>query len=71
MMVFVLAFAVFSVALVAMSLGVMLSGRRIRGSCGGLAHMGGKHGKMACDSCPSGGQNCSSAQEPAGSHSHS
>ena len=65
MLVFILAFVVFIIALVAMSLGVMLSGRRIRGSCGGLAHMGGEHGKMACESCPSRGENCTSEQEAA------
>ncbi len=57
---FILAFFVFALALIGMSVGVIFSDRRIRGSCGGLSHTGGKKGKIACDGCPSGGKNCSS-----------
>jgi hypothetical protein len=39
--VFVLTFLAFLVAVALMSLGVILSGRRIRGSCGGLGNIPG------------------------------
>ncbi len=61
-MVFVLTLLVFSLALVGMSLGVILSDRQIHGSCGGLSHIRGKHGKVACDGCPSGGKNCGKSE---------
>jgi hypothetical protein len=38
---FVLAFGIFVAAVVAMALGVVLSGRRIEGSCGGLNRLAG------------------------------
>ncbi len=57
-MVLVLTLLVFGLALAGMSLGVILSNRRIHGSCGGLSNLRGKHGKVACDACPSGGRNC-------------
>jgi hypothetical protein len=37
MTILLLTLAVFAVAMLAMGLGVMLTGRRLRGSCGGLA----------------------------------
>ncbi len=64
MTLFFLTLVAFALALVGMSLGVIFSDRRIRGSCGGLSHLRDKHGKkMACDACPSGGRNC-------GNHDH-
>ncbi len=59
MVIFVVTLLAFSLAVFGMSLGVILSDRRIKGSCGGLSHLGGKHGKVACEGCPSGGKNCS------------
>jgi hypothetical protein len=53
-----------------MAVGVVFSDRRIRGSCGGLAGLEGRHGKMSCAGCPSGGENCAGshhgAQQPHG-----
>jgi len=57
-MVYVLALLVFTVAVAGMSLGVIFSGRSIRGSCGGLSNLRSPHGKVACDACPSGGKGC-------------
>ncbi len=68
MQVFVLTVAVFAVAFVGMAVGVIFSNRRIRGSCGGLANLEGKYGKMACADCPSGGQNCSGSHKGAQEH---
>ena len=61
MKLFLLAFLGFGLAFLGMSLGAIFSDRRIRGSCGGVSHLRGKHGKVACDACPSGGKNCSQA----------
>ncbi len=57
-MLFVLTLVIFGLALLGMSLGVILSDRRIQGSCGGLSNIRHKHGKVACEGCPSGGRNC-------------
>jgi len=38
---FLIAFAVMSLAVAAMAVGVMVSGREIKGSCGGLNNMDG------------------------------
>ncbi len=46
----------FGLAMLGMSLGVIFSDRRIRGSCGGLSTLPGKHGKVACEGCPTGGK---------------
>jgi hypothetical protein len=48
-MTFLLAFAMFSVAVAAMGVGVMLSGRKLSTSCGGLsAQTGEPIGECAC-----------------------
>jgi hypothetical protein len=60
MKLFLITFCVFGVALLGMSLGVIFSDRRIRGSCGGLSNAGGK--KLACDACPSGNKYCSGGE---------
>ena len=45
--------AVFALALLGMSLGVIFSNRRIRGSCGGLADIRAKHSHSMCEVCSS------------------
>ena len=45
----ILAFAVFLFVMVAMAVGVILNGRAIKGSCGGLNDIDGLSG--ACDIC--------------------
>lgn len=42
---------VFGVALVGMAIGVIVSNRRLRGSCGGLANMKDSDGNTLCDLC--------------------
>ena len=61
MKLFLLTLSVFGLALFGMSLGVIFSDKRIRGSCGGLSQCAGERTKVACDGCPSGGKNCSAA----------
>jgi hypothetical protein len=53
MTVILLSFAVFAIALFGMSVGVVFSNRRIRGSCGGLSAIRDKHGDMRCAACSS------------------
>ena len=43
----------FALALLGMSLGVIFSNRRIRGSCGGLADIRDKHSHSMCEVCSS------------------
>jgi len=45
--VFIAAFAAFAVAMVAMALGVLISNRRLKGTCGGLAALRGSDGADA------------------------
>ena len=40
MKIFIATFVIVGIAVIAMALGVILSNRRIRGSCGGLATLG-------------------------------
>jgi hypothetical protein len=49
--VFVSAFLVFVGVMIGMSAGVILSGRRIKGSCGGLAAWRDDLGNPVCDAC--------------------
>jgi hypothetical protein len=52
MMTFVAAGIIFGLAMLGLSLGVILSGRCIRGSCGGVGHLRDSSGKQMCDHCP-------------------
>jgi len=53
---FLAAFVVFLLAVVAMSLGVMLQGKRITGSCGGMSAIDGVDRCVACGRCAGDGQ---------------
>lgn len=50
--------AVFSVAMVGMAIGVILSDRRIRGSCGGLSGLKDEQGNPLCDGCSNPSPDC-------------
>lgn len=54
---FIAAGIVFGIALVGMAIGVIVSNRRIKGSCGGLASMPGKDGS-SCDLCENPSEEC-------------
>ncbi|PHR90517.1 MAG: hypothetical protein COA78_35150 [Blastopirellula sp.] len=43
--------AVFSVAMIGMAIGVIISNRRIKGSCGGLNQFKDSQGNSICDAC--------------------
>jgi hypothetical protein len=51
MTVFLVALAVFALAILGMSLGVLVRGRCLRGSCGGLSGMTDAQGRPICDAC--------------------
>ena len=46
-----IAFVVFALAALAMAVGVIVTGRQIKGSCGGLAGMKDENGDSVCMSC--------------------
>ena len=48
---FIGAFAIFVIAVLAMSVGVIVSNRRIRGSCGGLSAWRDEIGRPMCEAC--------------------
>ncbi len=48
---FIVTFLVFIVVVAAMAVGVIFSGRRIKGSCGGLATWKDADGESICDAC--------------------
>ena len=50
-LIFGAATAVFGIALVGMAIGVIVSNRRIKGSCGGMAGMKDEHGNTLCEGC--------------------
>jgi len=50
--VFLLSFALIAVVMLAMSVGVALSGRCLRGSCGGPEATGPDGEALACATCP-------------------
>ncbi len=65
MKLFLVSLAVFALAVAAMSIGVILSNRRIHGSCGGLANLRDAQGNPLCDGCDSPSEECDSKAAPA------
>jgi len=53
-----IAAAVFAVAIAGMAIGVIVSNRRLRGSCGGLAGTHDSDGNIACDGCSNPSPTC-------------
>ena len=53
-----IAVAVFAVAIAGMAIGVILSNRRLRGSCGGLANLRDSQGKTLCEACTNPSPDC-------------
>jgi len=58
MTLFLVALTVFGLALLGMSVGVMISGRRIKGSCGGLNNAMDEGGRSICDVCTTPPEEC-------------
>lgn len=60
---FLITLAVFAVALGGMAIGVMLSGRRIKGSCGGLSSFKDREGNSVCEACTNPSTECAQRRE--------
>jgi len=50
--------AVFALALLGMAIGVLISNRRIKGSCGGLAGFKDERGNSICEACSNPSPEC-------------
>ena len=48
---FLAAILVFAAALVGLAIGVIMSDRCLKGTCGGMNNIPGQEGKSACDVC--------------------
>ncbi len=59
---FLLAGVIFALVMAGMAIGVIISNRRIKGSCGGLANMKDSKGHTVCDGCTNPSPDC--AGEP-------
>ncbi|MEM8865076.1 MAG: (Na+)-NQR maturation NqrM [Planctomycetota bacterium] len=59
MQVFLITLGAFIVALFGMAIGVIVSNRRIKGSCGGLAGFKDSDGNSICDACTKPSPDCS------------
>ena len=55
---FLLAGIVFALVMAGMAIGVIISNRRIKGSCGGLANMKDSKGHTVCDGCTNPSSDC-------------
>ncbi|QDT69035.1 hypothetical protein MalM25_19610 [Planctomycetes bacterium MalM25] len=55
---FLITLAVFLIALAGMAVGVILSNRRIKGSCGGLNNFKDSVGNPICDACTNPSPTC-------------
>lgn len=59
MIIFLVTLGIFLIAVAAMAIGVIVSNRRIQGSCGGLANMKDSQGRTMCDMCTHPSPDCS------------
>lgn len=55
---FLLALAVFVLAIAGMSIGVILRNKSIQGSCGGLANLRDSQGRSMCEACTNPSPEC-------------
>lgn len=60
---FLLTLAVFVVALGGMAIGVIVSGKRIKGSCGGLSAFKDRDGNSVCEACTNPSTECTQRRE--------
>lgn len=63
MKLFLIALAVFAIAMTGMAVGVLLGRRALRGSCGGLANLRDEHGQVMCEICTTPSETCSGDPE--------
>ncbi len=58
---YLIVLAVFVLAFAGMALGVILSNRCIKGSCGGLSNLRDEQGNSLCESCTTPKENCAAS----------
>jgi hypothetical protein len=58
MKIFLATLVVFALAIVGMAIGVLVSNRRIKGSCGGMAGLKDHDGKSVCEICTNPSPEC-------------
>jgi hypothetical protein len=63
---FLITIAVFALALTGMAIGVILSNKCIKGSCGGLANMRDAEGRSICEACTNPSPECQGVPEKVG-----
>lgn len=56
---FIAAFIVFGIAVAGMAAGVIISRKRLLGSCGGLAGLRDEQGRTSCEACSNPSPECS------------
>ena len=61
---------VFAIALIGMAVGVIVSNRQIKGSCGGLNNFRDSVGNPICDACSNPSPSCSRIPEQEDCHDH-
>lgn len=59
----ILAVAVFAIAMLGLAVGTIVAGRRLRGSCGGLAGLRDEQGNPFCEACSNPATDCADFQE--------
>ena len=62
--------AVFIIALTGMAIGVILSNRCLKGSCGGLANMRDSEGRSICEACTNPSPECQGVPEETLAETH-
>ncbi|MAT16909.1 MAG: hypothetical protein CMJ46_16740 [Planctomyces sp.] len=60
--------AIFLTAVISMSVGVLISNRTIKGSCGGLANLKDREGNSICEACTKPSPECRGVAEAAHDH---
>ena len=58
--------ALMSLAILGMSVGVLMGGKRLKGSCGGLSAITNEEGEKVCGICGQGVASCETNDSPEG-----
>lgn len=66
--IYLIVLGVFLIAFLGMAIGVILSNRCLKGSCGGLSTMTDEHGRSMCESCTTPKDSCPTSKLRQGAH---
>lgn len=55
---FIIAAIIFALVMTGMAIGVIISNRRLKGSCGGLANLKDEQGNSICEACTNPSPEC-------------